>query len=83
MGLLYSLLVGAVAGWLAGKLMRGGGFGVLLNIILGIIGGVVAGWLFKELNIDWFNSINSILADILKGAIGASVVLFVASLFKK
>jgi len=83
MGLLYSLLVGAVAGWLAGELMRGGGFGVLLNIILGTIGGVVAGWLFKELNIDWFNSINSILADILKGAIGASVVLFVASLFKK
>ncbi|MGH1384603.1 GlsB/YeaQ/YmgE family stress response membrane protein [Kordia sp.] len=83
MGLLYSLLVGGVAGWLAGKMMKGGGFGIILNIILGLIGGIVAGWLFKELNINWFNGINSILADILKGAIGASVVLFVANLFKK
>lgn len=83
MSLLYSLLVGAVAGWIAGKLMRGGGFGVILNIVLGIIGGVVANWLFKELNLSWFSGIHSILADILKGAIGASVVLFVAGLFKK
>jgi uncharacterized membrane protein YeaQ/YmgE (transglycosylase-associated protein family) len=83
MSLLYSLLVGAVAGWLAGKLMRGGGFGVLLNIILGIIGGVVAGWLFKEFNLDWFSGMHYILGDILKGALGASVVLFVAGLFKK
>ena len=44
MGLLYSLLIGAIAGWLAGKLMKGGGFGLLINIILGIIGGFVAGW---------------------------------------
>lgn len=83
MGLLYSLLVGGVAGWLAGKLMKGGGFGIILNIVLGLIGGIVAGWVFKELNINWFTGINSILADILKGAIGAAVVLFVAGLFKK
>jgi uncharacterized membrane protein YeaQ/YmgE (transglycosylase-associated protein family) len=83
MSLLYSILVGAVAGWLAGKLMRGGGFGVLLNIILGVIGGLVAGWLFKEFNLNWFSSLHHILADILKGALGASIVLFVAGLFKK
>ncbi|WP_298516626.1 GlsB/YeaQ/YmgE family stress response membrane protein [uncultured Kordia sp.] len=83
MSLLYSLLVGGIAGWLAGKLMKGGGFGIILNIFLGIIGGAVAGWLFKELDINLFNNINSILADIIKGAIGASVVLFVANLFKK
>lgn len=83
MGLLYSLLIGGLAGWLAGKLMKGGGFGIIFNIILGLIGGIVAGWLFKEFNIDWFNGINSILADIIKGAIGASVVLFIASFFKK
>jgi uncharacterized membrane protein YeaQ/YmgE (transglycosylase-associated protein family) len=83
MGLLYSLLIGGLAGWLAGKLMKGGGFGIILNIVLGLIGGIVAGWLFKEFDINWFNGINSILADVIKGAIGASVVLFVASFFKK
>jgi len=83
MSLLYSLLVGGVAGWIAGKLMRGGGFGVILNIVLGIIGGAVAGWLFKELNLNWFSGMHYIVADILKGAIGAAVVLFVASFFKK
>lgn len=80
MGLLYSLLIGAVAGWLAGKLMKGGGFGILMNIILGIIGGVVAGWLFTKLDI---NFISGIVGDILKGAIGASLILFVANFFKK
>ena len=80
MGLLYSLLIGAVAGWLAGKLMRGGGFGVIFNIILGIIGGIVAGWLFGKLGI---NFIDGVIGDILKGAIGASLLLFIANLFKK
>lgn len=79
-GLLYSLIIGALAGWLAGKFMKGGGFGVLINIVLGIIGGVVAGLLFSTLNI---NFIDGIVGDILKGAIGASLVLFVAGLFKK
>jgi len=79
-GLLYSLIVGALAGWLAGKFMKGGGFGVLINIVLGIVGGLVAGWLFSVLNI---NFINGMIGDILKGAIGASLVLFVAEKLKK
>jgi len=79
-GLLYSLIIGALAGWLAGKFMKGGGFGVLINVVLGIIGGVVVGWLFSTLNI---NFIDGVIGDILKGAIGASLVLFVAGLFKK
>ncbi len=80
MSFLYSLLIGAVAGWLAGKLMKGGGFGLLLNIIIGIIGGLVGNWLFSILNI---NFMDGIVGDILTGAIGAIVILFVASLFKK
>lgn len=79
-GLLYSLIIGALAGWLAGNFMKGGGFGVLINIVLGIVGGLVAGWLFTTLNI---NFIDGIIGDILKGAIGASLVLFVAGLLKK
>lgn len=80
MGLLYSLLIGALAGWIAGSLMRGGGFGLLLNIILGIIGGVVGNWVFSLLGIlvsDGF------IGDLITGAIGAIVLLFIAGLFKK
>ena len=80
MGLLYSLLIGAIAGWLAGKLMKGGGFGILLNIIIGIVGGIVGNWLFAQLNISLMDGV---VGDILTGAIGASVILFIAGLFKK
>lgn len=80
MDLLYSLLIGAIAGWLAGKLMKGGGFGLLLNIVIGIIGGVVGNWLFATLGIRFFDGV---IGDILTGAIGASVILFVAGLLKK
>ncbi len=80
MSLLYSLLIGAIAGWLAGKLMKGGGFGLLLNIIIGVIGGFVGNWLFAKLNISLSNGI---IGDILTGAVGASVILFIAGLVKK
>ncbi|MBI3299897.1 MAG: GlsB/YeaQ/YmgE family stress response membrane protein [Elusimicrobia bacterium] len=43
--MLYTLLVGLVAGWLTGKLMRGGGYGVVVDVVLGLLGGVVGTWL--------------------------------------
>ena len=46
MGFIWSIIIGIVAGYLAGKIMRGGGFGVIVNLILGIIGGVLGGWVF-------------------------------------
>jgi uncharacterized membrane protein YeaQ/YmgE (transglycosylase-associated protein family) len=46
--MLYSILVGLIAGWLAGQMMKGGGYGVLLDIVLGLLGGVVGGWLFSS-----------------------------------
>ena len=79
-GLLYSLLVGGVAGWLAGKLMKGGGFGLILNIVLGIVGGLLAGWLFGKFGI---HLIDGVLGDILKGFIGATLILLIVGLFKK
>lgn len=80
MGLLYSLLIGAIAGWLAGKLMKGGGFGLLLNIVIGIVGGIVGNWLFGILGVSLFDGL---IGDILTGAIGACAILFVAGLLKK
>ncbi len=80
MGILYALLIGAIAGWLAGKIMKGGGFGLLINILLGIVGGAIGNWLFGALDI----SIGSgAVGDIITGVIGAVVLLFVAGLFKK
>ena len=49
MGLLTWILVGLIAGWLAGQVMKGGGYGVLVDIILGIVGGVIGGWVFGAL----------------------------------
>ena len=77
---LVFLVIGAVAGWLAGLLMRGGGFGILGNIIVGILGALVGGWLFKLLKIsvggEW-------VGPIVTATVGAVVLLFVISLFRK
>ena len=43
MTFIYFIIIGAIAGWLAGKIMKGGGFGLVMNMVLGIIGGVVGG----------------------------------------
>jgi len=50
-GLLYWIIVGLIAGFLAGKVMKGGGYGVLIDIILGMLGAIVGGWLFGLLGI--------------------------------
>jgi len=47
--MIYSILVGLIAGWLAGQVMKGGGYGVLMDIILGLLGGIVGGWVFGSL----------------------------------
>ena len=78
--MIYTILVGALVGWLAGKLLKGGGFGPLYNILLGIAGGIVGSWL-----INLFNRVvmTGLLGDIVKGLIGAALVLFIADLLKK
>lgn len=73
------MLLGAVAGWLAGNLMRGGGFGLLWNIIIGIIGGFIGGWLMSLIGIQKAG----LLWELIVAVIGAVVLLFVISLFKK
>ena len=78
--LLIFLAIGAVAGWLAGQIMKGGGFGLLWNIILGVVGSFVGGWLVGELGISLGAGL---LGSILTSALGAVVVLLVAGLFKR
>lgn len=78
--MIYSIIIGGLAGWLAGNLMKGGGFGILINIVLGIVGGFVGGWLFEKLGISF---IDGLVGDLLEGVIGAVVILFIAGLIKK
>ena len=74
------LLVGAVAGWLAGLIVKGRGFGIIGNIIVGIAGGFIGGWLMGLLN---FQIGTGVVNHILTALIGAVVLLFVIGLVKK
>ena len=81
MELIIYLIVGAVAGWLAGVVVKCGGFGLIGDIIVGIVGGLLAGWLSAHvLNI----SIGSgIIGQIITSAIGAIILLLIIRLVKR
>jgi uncharacterized membrane protein YeaQ/YmgE (transglycosylase-associated protein family) len=80
--LLTWLALGAVAGWLAGKIMRGGGFGLVNNIIIGVVGSFVGGWLAGLLGLGGraggFN-----LMSIATAVAGAVLLLFVVGVIKR
>lgn len=82
MGLFAWLVVGAVAGWLAGQVMKGSGFGLIGDIAIGIVGAFVGGWLAGT----FFNVPHAIsgfnLTTIVVAFLGAVVVLFIARLLK-
>lgn len=80
--LIITLIIGAVAGWLAGQIFQGGGLGLIGNIIVGIVGGLVASWLFPMLGMR-INIGSPIVSTILTSTIGAIVVLFLVSLVKR
>ena len=75
------IIIGGIAGWVAGKLVKGGGSGILLNIVIGVIGGFVGGMLLTWLHVDvehgrkWFTFFVSLL--------GAVILLWVVSLVRK
>ncbi len=80
MSFLYFIIIGGVAGWLAGRIMQGGGFGVLINIVLGIIGGVVGGWVFGLLGLS---TGDGLVGSLITALVGAVLLLYVARLIKK
>lgn len=79
MAILLILVVGAIAGWLAGLIMKGSGFGLLGDIGIGIVGGFVGGFLFRLLGLQ----AESLVGGIVSATAGAVVLLFVIRLFKK
>jgi uncharacterized membrane protein YeaQ/YmgE (transglycosylase-associated protein family) len=78
--ILVWLLVGAIAGWLAGLIVRGFGFGLIGNIVIGNIGAVVAGWLLPQLGVNLGSGIGR---AIINSAIGAVIVLVILSLVRR
>jgi uncharacterized membrane protein YeaQ/YmgE (transglycosylase-associated protein family) len=81
-GLLITLLIGAAAGWLAGVLVEGAGFGLLWNIIIGIAGAFIAGWLFPRLGFR-LTIAGGIVGVIVTATLGAVVLLLVVNLIQR
>jgi len=80
MGILSWIVVGLIAGWLAGKVMKGGGYGVIVDIILGILGGVVGGWIFGMLGI-WQG--RGMIGSIIVAFIGAVILVAITRVLKR
>ena len=77
--LLVILVVGVVAGWLAGKIVQGTGFGIIGDLIIGIIGAFIGGWLLPQLGIHLGDGI---VSAIINATIGAVLLLFVLKLLR-
>lgn len=78
MEVIWFLIIGGVAGWIAGELMRGDGFGVLGNIVVGIVGAVIGGFVFDLLNVTAYGLIGSLVMSV----VGAVVLLFIVGMFQ-
>jgi uncharacterized membrane protein YeaQ/YmgE (transglycosylase-associated protein family) len=79
-GIIIWLIVGAVAGWLAGMVVKGGGFGLIGDIIVGIIGALIAGWLLPQIGIVIGTGI---VGAIINAFIGAVILLIILRLIKR
>ncbi|WP_026913225.1 GlsB/YeaQ/YmgE family stress response membrane protein [Perlucidibaca piscinae] len=75
MSVIWFLLIGAVAGWLAGLIMKGGGFGLVGNMVVGVLGSVIGGYLFDSVGVS--------AGNLLTALIGALVLLFLVGLLRR
>ena len=79
-GILIWLAIGAISGWLAGQLVKGHGFGLLGNIVVGIVGAFLGGWLFNQFGASLGAGL---VGSIITAVVGAVVLLFLIGLIKK
>jgi uncharacterized membrane protein YeaQ/YmgE (transglycosylase-associated protein family) len=80
MHLVWFILIGLVAGWLAGKIMKGKGFGVVGDIVVGLIGALIGGFLFRMLGAS---PGGGLIGSLIVALIGAIILLYLVRLFKK
>ena len=74
------IVVGLIAGWLAGQVMKGGGYGVVVDIILGILGGLLGGWIFGKLGIGHSGGI---LGSLIVAFLGAVILVGISRILKR
>lgn len=79
MNFILFLIIGAIAGWLAGKIMKGRGFGILGNMVVGVVGAFIGGMLFRAVGLASYGLIGSLIT----ATFGAVVLLFLIGLIKK
>jgi len=79
MNFVYFLIIGLIAGWLAGQIMKGKGFGLIGNLIVGVIGAILGGFIFGLLGI----AANSLIGALIAALVGAIVLLWIIGLVKK
>ncbi len=80
MEFVWFIVIGLVAGWLAGVIMKGGGFGMVGDIVVGVLGALIGGWLFSKLGAS---AGGGLLGSIIVATIGAIVLIFLLRLIKR
>lgn len=80
MEFVWFIIVGLVAGWLAGVIMKGGGYGVVGDIVVGIVGALIGGWLFSTMGVS---TGGGLLGAIIVALVGAIVLIFLLRLIKR
>jgi len=78
--MIYALVVGLIAGWAAGQIMKGGGYGMIVDIILGILGGFLGRWVLGLLG---FGTSGGMIANILVAILGAVILVAITRAIKK
>jgi uncharacterized membrane protein YeaQ/YmgE (transglycosylase-associated protein family) len=77
---LYIIVVGLIAGWAAGKIMKGSGYGVLMDIVLGIVGAILGAWIIRLLG---FEATGGLVTSILVATLGAVVLVAISRMLKR
>jgi uncharacterized membrane protein YeaQ/YmgE (transglycosylase-associated protein family) len=80
MGFLAWIIVGLIAGWLAGQVMKGGGYGVVVDIILGLLGGILGGWIFEKSGVS---TGGGMIGSIIVAFIGAVILVGITRLLRR
>jgi uncharacterized membrane protein YeaQ/YmgE (transglycosylase-associated protein family) len=78
--MIYSIIVGLIAGWLAGQVMKGGGYGVIMDIVLGLLGGILGGWVFGSLGIG---AGAGMIGSIIVSFVGAVILVAITRMLKR
>ena len=81
MGIVYTIIIGAICGYIADALMKNNGYGLVINIIIGIAGSYIGGWAFAQLGLT-INVCHTILNQIIIGAVGAIIILFILGVIR-